>query len=323
MRVLVTGAGGFVGSAIVRSLVENGAQLHGGRRVDNVVAWLRPGGSATRLETLRADGTWSRVEADIHDWAAVDRLLAEVRPNAVVHAALDDAVYVDDDVTLDPLPALLEALGRMPGPRFVHVGSAWVLAPGIGLDESAPLDPASPYARYKARQDARLPELAERFDVPWINLRLFNVFGRFEKPTRLLPYLVSRLSAGGHADVSHGDQIRDFSDVDDAADAFRLALAAPDAACGATYHIGSGRPASVREFVGHVTAVVGGEDRVRFGAGRTRDDELPALVADPSRAERVLGWNPAPSLEERVRRAAEWWLARLDAGSRQPEGSIR
>jgi polyisoprenyl-phosphate glycosyltransferase len=241
----------------------------------------------------------------------------------VIHAALDDAVYVDDDLTLEPLPALFEALGRAPRSRFVHVGSAWVLAPGIGLDESAPLDPASPYARYKARQDAQLPELAERFDVPWINLRLFNVFGRFEKPSRLLPYLVSRLSAGGHADVSHGDQIRDFNDVDDAADAFRLALTAPDAACGATYHIGSGQPTSVREFVGHVTAVVGGQDRVRFGAGRTLDDELPALVADPSLAERVLGWNPAPPLEERVRRAANWWLARRDTESRQPEGSIR
>jgi len=319
--VLVTGAGGFVGSAVVRMLVGHRsagrAVVSGGAAVDHVVALLRPGGSIERLAELPRQGGCSIRYADLTDRLALDRLFSDVQPCAIVHAALDAETYRDlpepDEHRLNQLPldALFEGLKGARGGRFVHTGSAWVLPPGDALNESARLDPRSPYARSKARADQRVADLGDRTGVPWINLRLFNLFGRYEKPSRLLPHLVSRLVEGRDACLSHGNQVRDFNDVDDSAEAYRLALEAPESACGTIYHIGSGRGTTVREFAALVARYTGDAGRIRFEASITPDQELPCLVADPALARRVLGWSPTADLESRVRQAVQWWLNRL------------
>jgi nucleoside-diphosphate-sugar epimerase len=324
--VVVTGAGGFVGSAVVRRLVRAGTKLWDGSPIERVAAVVRPGGSAARLELLTADDPWSVEHVDVYDAQALRELLRQVRPQAVVNAALDVRVYSGARVAHTPLETLFAELSALDGARLVHAGSAWVLASGAGLAENAALDPRSPYSRHKAAEDALLPVLGGRCGVDWINLRLFNIFGRYEKPSRLLPYLVAQLSQDEPAEVSHGEQIRDFNDVDDIAEAFALALRAPVSACGALYHVGSGRATTVREFALAVGAIAGDPGRIRFGAGETPDQDVPALVAEPDRTRRVLGWEPEGALEERLRAAAEWWLARLPrpAGrGTQPEESLR
>ena len=310
--MLVTGAGGFVGSAVVRRLVRAGTELWDGSPVDCVVALLRPKSLPSRLEVLTRDDPWTVERANLQDAGALGEVLRRVRPRAVVNAALDAAVHSGKIVGHGPLETLFTELAGFEGERIVHAGSAWVLAPGVHLAEDAVVDPRSPYARHKAEEDELLPRLGERSAVGWINLRLFNIFGRYEMPSRLLPYLVSRLLHGEPADISHGDQVRDFNDVDDIAQAFALALRAPESACGALYHIGSGRATTVREFALAVAEVAGDPKLIRFGAGRTPDQDLPSLVGEPARARRVLGWRPDNSLDERLRAAAEWWLARLD-----------
>lgn len=310
--VLVTGAGGFVGSAIVRRLVLNEARFWDGAAVEHVVALLRPGGSDARLETLPLDdGTWSIDRADIHVGGALEAVLQAHKPRAVVHAALDGSAHVADDeaIVRGPLETVLAGLGR--DRRLLHAGSAWVLAAGEQLDESAGLAPFTPYALNKAREDRLLPELAEAAGVPWLNLRLFNLFGRYEKQSRLVPTLVARLSRSETVEVTHGAQLRDFNDVDVVAQAFVDALAAPPDACGAVYHIGSGRGTSVRELALGIAEIVGNSDRIRFGASESLDEHLPTLVADPSLAGAVLGWNPDLDLEARIADTVRWWLDRL------------
>ncbi len=309
--MLVTGAGGFVGSAVVRRLVRGGGELWDGSAVERVVALLRPGGSPARLQVLRPGDHWEIERADVYDGGEVREVLRRVRPRAVVNTALSGEVYSGKAVGHAPLATLFAELAALGGERVVHAGSAWVLEPGVGLDESAAVDPRSPYALHKAEEDGLLQSLGEQSGVGWINLRLFNIFGRYEKPSRLLPYLVSRLSRGEPADVSHGDQVRDFNDVDDIAEAFVQALGAPVSVCGALYHVGSGRATTVRAYALAIAAVAGDPKLIRFGAGETPDQDLPSLVADPARAQRVLGWQPEHSLEERLRDATEWWLARL------------
>ena len=219
------------------------------------------------------------------------------------------------------LESLLEGVEALADSRIVHAGSAWVLASGTRLAEDARLDPASAYARHKAGQD----RLLGQGHVPWINLRLFNVFGRYEKLSRLVPSLVVRLHRGQPAAVSHGGQVRDFNDVDDVAAAFTLALAAKDDAWNAMYHIGTGRATSARELAEMVAGVTGHADLIRFGAGTTQDQDLPALTSDPGLATRMLGWEVDTPLEQRVRSTVEWWLERLvSTDTRLPaEESIR
>jgi polyisoprenyl-phosphate glycosyltransferase len=309
--VLVTGAGGFVGSAVVRRLVGRGTILWDGSPVERVVALVRPSGSKNRLELVSAATACSVEQADVYDEAGFGSMLSRIRPHAVIHTALDAAVHTRSTVGHRPLETLFAQLAALGGARLVHAGSAWVLAPGVGLDESAAVDPRSSYAGHKAAEDKLLPVLGRRYGVDWVNLRLFNIFGRYERSSRLLPHLVARLSQGRAAAVSHGSQLRDFNDVDDVAEAFALALQAPEEACGRIYHIGSGRATTVREFAQTIAEVAGDPQLIRFGAGATADQELEALVADPALAQRVLGWTPAESLRTRLHAAAEWWLERL------------
>ncbi len=312
--VLVTGGGGFVGSAVVRRLVAGGARLWDESPVEHVVALLRPGGSDERLEDLQQDGQWSVERADVADRAAFLSVLARIRPRAIVHAALDSDVYAQEDERLvrGPLEIILEGLDDPGARRVVLVGSAWILAAGDHLNESAPLGPVNPYGRNKAHEERLLAQLAQAAGVPWLTLRLFNLFGRYEKPTRLLPSLVANLVRGAPVELTHGEQIRDFNDVDRAAQAFVEALAAPERACGAVYHIGSGRGTSVRELASRVAAMVGNGDLIRFGASETQDEDLPVLVSDPSLATKTLGWRPDQDLESALREAVGWWLPRLE-----------
>lgn len=313
--VLVTGAGGFAGSAIVRRLVGEPARFADGDPVEHVVALLRATGSTYRLDELPNNGTWSIERADVTDRDALADVLVRLRPRAIVHAALDGEAYrvVDEErFVTGPLETMLGGLAEVRGCRFLQVGSAWVLGSGERLDESAPLDPSTPYARNKARTDLLLPELAAQAGVPWINLRLFNMFGRYENEERLLPMLVARLSRGEVANLTHGKQVRDFNDVDTMAQAFVGALSAPESACGYVYHVGCGRGTTVREFAFSVAEVIGGSDRIRFGAASAEDEQLRILVADPSRAQLVLGWRPDFDLTGRIRAAVAWWLAHLE-----------
>jgi nucleoside-diphosphate-sugar epimerase len=315
VTVLVTGASGFVGSAIVRRLVRNRASL-GGARVDHIVALLGPSGSTARLDELPNDGSWSAERVDVADHERLTRLIERLRPSAIVHAALAaDAYRIEDEERLvrQPLETMLESLAGIPRARFIQAGSAWALGPGERIDEFAALAPTTVYGRNKARADELLPRLADERRVPWINLRLFNLFGRYEKSERLLPTLVDKLSRGEAAELTHGEQVRDFNDVDTAAQAFADALAAPDDACGRVYHIGSGRGTTVREFAFMVAASLGGSAGIRFGDASTDDQELAVLVADPGRARGLLGWRPDPDLSGAVRDAVEWWLAHLRA----------
>ncbi len=151
--------------------------------------------------------------------------------------------------------------------------------------------------------------------VNWINLRLFYIFGKYEGGSRLLPYLVRRLSQGNVANLSHGHQVRDFNDVDVIGQAYRLALEADESACGKVYHIGSGRGITVRRFAMAVAGVTGNASLIRFGTGQTPDQDLSCVLADPTRAQRILHWSPPSDVEAQIRKVAKWWLERIRKGT--------
>jgi nucleoside-diphosphate-sugar epimerase len=317
--ILVTGAGGFIGSAVTRRLVrwvEAGAALWDGEPIEKVCALLRPGSSDQRLETVSQSFVLEVERGDITDIRGLQDLLARHRPKAALHLGFDPSGFErqsEDEWRarhLAPLEAMFDALSRDGDARFVHTGSAWVLAPGDRLAEEAPVLPTLDYAKAKARLDEALPALHSRYGVPFVNLRLFNVFGRYEGMHRLLPHLVDCWRRGRPARLTHGEQVRDFNDVDDIAEAYRLALLCPPAACNAVYHIGSGRGVSVREFAALVRAAMGAPGEVEFDAAETRDQHVSTLVSDPGLAMRVLGWSPGDDLDSRVRAAVDWWLAR-------------
>lgn len=323
--ILITGAGGFVGSAVLRRLVrhlrERPVLISGEHEVSRVVAVLRPGGSRARFEELEPDRSWSLREVELGKPAAVRQLMNDVRPLAVVHAALDRTVHHESSDAhrearvMAPLHELLQSLAESGGRRFVHTGSAWVLPGGVDLDEETISKPDSPYAHAKDLEDRLLPIIAGAVGIEWLNLRLFNLFGRHERPDRLIPYLVARLLRGEPAELSAGGNVRDFTDVELLAEAYIRALESPATVANRVYHIGTGRGTRIADIATEVTKVVGGAELLHFGRKSTPDQGMRAQVANIDRARTCLGWNPPDDLQERVKAAAHWWSERLSTAS--------
>lgn len=317
--ILITGAGGFVGSAVTRRIVrwaEGGGIFWDGEPASDVCALLRPDSSEERLEIVRHSPVLRLERADITNTGRLQEILCRHRPKAILHLAFDRSGFAAQSEAewrachLSPIETMFDALSRSDGTRFVHTGTAWVLAPGERLDENARVAPTLEYARVKAKLDDALAPLTRKYGVPFINLRLFNIFGRYERKYRLLPHLVDQWRCGRPARLSHGNQLRDFNDVDDIAESYRLALICPPSACGALYHIGSGRGVSVRQFASMVSAAMDMSCEIELDAVWRRDQHLCSLICDPGLAMRVLGWRPADDLESRIRASVDWWIAR-------------
>lgn len=301
MRVLVTGAYGFVGNAVVRRLVEAGH--------DTVVLTHRP------ADAPRPELPVSHVfRGDIRDQEALTAALDGVQ--GVCHlAALTrvresferpeeyQAVNAGGTVTL--LDALAAASTGSETPTVVLGSTAAI----YGAPEQQPIGedtvpaPSNPYGASKLAADRALQERAEMGAVKAVSLRCFNISGAVNglgdaDESRIIPKAVA-VAAGRYPHLEmngDGDAVRDFVHVDDLARAYVMALEAPSSAPYRVYNVGA-TPASMREIVATVERVTGREVPV---VHRPPQPEPPRLVADTSRIRTDLGWRPERSSLERL-----------------------
>jgi dTDP-6-deoxy-L-talose 4-dehydrogenase (NAD+) len=284
VRVLVTGAGGFVGAHVARALVRGG---------DEVLALLRPGASRARIADVVAH---LRVaEAALEDERAVEAALAALRPEAVVHLAwyARPTDYLSSPANLDSLWATLAFVRRA-----LDAGCGKVVGLGTGLEyessdrprrESDPADPRSLYASCKLAAWAACRALARQRGAELVWARLFHVHGPGEDPARLVPSVAAALGAGRPFDLSPGLQVRDHLPVADVAAA--LAHLARPGLTG-IFNVCSGVPVTLREVAEAVGEIVGRPELLRFGARPYAPDETMFLVGDPARL-RASGWAPS------------------------------
>lgn len=305
MRVLVTGASGFVGRRLLTRLAARaGAEPCGLSRTPPPAALLPP-------ERWRS--------ADLLDAAAVRAAVEELIPDAVVHLA---AMAHPGDCARDPEGALrvardgtrglLEALP--PGARVVLASSAQVYGPPPGrpLREEDPVAPTTPYGRSKAAAEEVARGAAERGREVVI-ARPFNHSGAGQDTRYVIPALcaaVARAKATG-APVRHGNLFprRDFLHVEDVLDAYELLL--EEGVAGEAYNVASGRGAAIGEVLDLLEWVACAKVERREDPELIRGDDPPEVVGDPARL-RALGWTPRRSLLDLLR---EVWAERARAES--------
>ena len=303
MKVVISGGAGFIGSCIVRRFVREGW---------DAVAVVRPGSSRWRISDI--EDQVEIIEVDL--LGAVDDLEPASRgADAFVHAAWDTKPgrYLGAGSNVDYAAAgvaLLQALGRFSCRRFVGLGTCQEYAPsGVSLTEDAPLGPRVAYAKAKAGLGLIVETYSdtERMTAAW--LRIFNVYGPGENQERLVPYVIRRLLADEPAEVTSGYQVRDYLHVDDVASAvFHVTKSGVKGAV----NVGSGRPVRVRQVVGELVELLGGQHLVSFGGRESHPGELPFEVAD-NRKLLTTGWKQQFTLNEGLLDAVAWWDGLLQA----------
>lgn len=320
MNVLVSGAAGFIGSHLVRLLLEAG---------HNVTAIIGANTNTWRVTDILA--RLRRIECDISDRAHIERALGTEVPDVSIHLAWRgwSGPSLTAEENLSSLAASLEflrAVSQLGCRRFVGVGTCFEYDVSSGpLLESTPLRPRDLYGFCKQALSAATAELARtgKMDVAWS--RVFLVYGPYDDERRLVPSVTLSLLRGQRARTTLGDQLRDLLHVEDAASAiWAVALSS---------HVGpinvaSGQPVKVQDLVRQVADIVGRPDLLDVGGLPYRPGEPHSLVADASLLFGQVGWRPRYGLTDGLADTVEWWRRREAArgavtiGSPHPVASM-
>src|SRR6266545_4206700 len=291
MRVLLTGASGFIGRHVMRLLRDAGHEVH--------AVSSRP--APTPATTL-----W--YVADLLQPDRVRHLVGQVKPEGLVHLAwiTTPPDYWRSPENLSWVAAskqLFQAFRDAGGQRAVAAGTCaeydWRY--GYCVERLTPLAPATLYGRAKADAGSFLESLAADagFSAAWA--RLFFLLGPHEHPSRLVPSLVRDLIAGKPARCNSGALFRDFLHVEDAATAI---VALFGSAVTGPVNVASGMPVSIAAVASAVAARVGRPDLLQISAG---DDEHPLVVASTQRLKNDVGWAPRRDFAASIADAVDWW----------------
>lgn len=301
MRVMVTGAGGFVGANLVRALLERGEEPE---------AIVRPGGDVWRLEDVR--GELPLVPVDLDDAQALAEAVLERRPEVLFHLAASGGYSWQRDldamlsVNVRATEALLAA-AREVDARVVHAGSSSEYGHrDRAASELDRLEPNSHYAVTKAAATHLCRLAASTHGQVAVTLRLYSIYGPWEEPRRLMPTLVRTAGEGHWPPLVAPDTVRDFVWVGDACDAFIRAATAEFDDPGAVLNIASGTQTSLSALVEVARRVFDIEEPPQWRTMDARSWDTDVWVGDPSAATKVLGWRAGTSLDEGLRAMADW-----------------
>jgi nucleoside-diphosphate-sugar epimerase len=303
MKILVTGAAGFVGSEVCRQLIASGHE---------VLAVVAPGEDRWRLDDL--NGRVEFVPVDLFDSGSNLSEISSSRLDGAIHCAwyAKPGHYL---TAAENLPAmqgslrLFEHLWMGGCSRVVGVGTCFeyklVERP---LQEDDPVDPLTLYAATKLSTCFVGRELAKAFHGSFAWARLFYLYGPRENPVRLVPDLAAKLLAGNRVAVTEGSQVRDYLHVSDVARA--LVALVNTSSCG-VYNVGCGEPHTVKEIIQTIARSLDREDLVDFGARPPNLMDPPMVLADNRRICNETGWQPQHTLASGIADTLAWWSAQL------------
>lgn len=327
MKILITGGAGFIGSAVVRLAIARG------HHVVNLDALTYAANLENVAEAAQSD-RYAFEQADIRDRAALDRILAQHRPDAIMHLAAEShvdrsidgpAAFVETNVIgtfnmLEAARAYWTAQGRPDSFRFHHISTDEVFG-SLGetgqFTETTPYDPRSPYSASKAGSDHLVRAWAETYGLPVVLTNCSNNYGPYHFPEKLVPVVILKALSGQPIPVyGDGGNIRDWLYVEDHADALLLVL--EKGQLNRSYNIGGENEATnidlVRTICAHMDELhptgAPHADLITFVTDRPGHDRRYAI--DPTRIRTELGWRPSVTVEEGLRRTVEWYLANRD-----------
>ena len=345
MRILVTGGAGFIGSAVIRHLINE-------RNVNVInIDKLTYAGNPESLSTVASSPRYAFEQLDICDADAMLRALNVYSPDAVLHLAAESHVDRSIDAPSDFLSTnlmgtfcLLQSTlayledadsSRAERFRFLHVSTDEVYGDLHDSDgyfvEDTPYAPSSPYAATKAGSDHLVRAWGRTYGLPVLVTNCSNNYGPYQFPEKLIPHMILNALSGRPLPVyGDGQQVRDWLYVEDHAEALWTVLT--EGRVGETYNIGGNNERHnidvVREICGLLNrfspaaAGPGGfESLITFVADRPGHDSRYAI--DAGKIERELGWKPRETFETGLEKTVRWYLDNREWWMRVLDGSYR
>lgn len=346
MRILVTGGAGFIGSALIRHLIQNT-----GHQVLNLDK-LTYAGNLESLAPVDDNPRYRFVQADIADSPVVAQTLAEFQPDAIMHLAAEShvdrsidgpAAFIQTNIV--GTYSLLEStrtywLGlsaeRKAAFRFHHISTDEVYGDLHGVDdlftETTPYAPSSPYSASKAASDHLVRAWQRTYGLPVLLTNCSNNYGPYHFPEKLIPLMILNALAGKPLPVyGNGQQVRDWLYVEDHARA--LLKMVSEGKVGETYNIGGHNEQKNLDVVRAICALLEElapqkpagiaryEDLITYAQDRPGHDLRYAI--DAGKIERELGWIPQETFETGLRKTVQWYLDNLDWCRRVQDGSYQ
>lgn len=298
-RVLLTGAGGYIGRHMLDDLQSRNYEVH----------------AISRSAQAHADGiVWHAT--DLLDIPAVDALLEDLSPTHLLHLAwiTEPGVYwesSENDRWLKASEHLLESFLRNGGTRAVLAGTCaeYDWTDGHCVEDETPLRGKSRYAKTKLAFRDTAYALAKDSDLQVAWARVFFSFGPHERKERLVPAVINALLSGERAKCSDGSLVRDFMYVLDVAGAMVATL---DSDFEGDVNIASGQAMTLEDLVTRIAGKLDAADRVDFGHYPRRPDDPQKITADISRLSDAIGWTPEYDLDSALDDTIAWWQNQAD-----------
>lgn len=346
MRILVTGGAGFIGSALIRHLIETTA--HEVLNLDK----LTYAGNLESLSSIATNTRYEFVQADIADRATVDAVLERFAPHAIMHLAAEShvdrsidgpAAFIETNIvgTYSLLEAARAYWAKLPAAereafRFHHVSTDEVYGDLHGVDdlftETTPYAPSSPYSASKAASDHLVRAWHRTYGLPVLLSNCSNNYGPFQFPEKLIPLTILNALAGKPLPVyGNGLQVRDWLFVEDHARALLQVLCAGQV--GETYNIGGHNEQKNIDVVRSICALLEElapdhpagvnhyADLISFVQDRPGHDQRYAI--DASKIQRELGWTPAETFQSGLRKTVQWYLDNSEWCQHVQDGSYQ
>ena len=295
MRVLLTGAAGFIGSHIARQLARERHEVH---------ALVRPQTDLWRIEDI--ESSLQFVHGDLLDPSFI---LQSPSFESCIHLAwyVEPGKYLHSPVNKDWVEAslrLARSLRDAGCRRFVAAGTCFeYVTSDPPQRESTPTAPSTIYVQSKLELFHALQSID--MDSAWV--RFFYQYGPYEDPRRLVPLVIKSLREGREANVVTGDRLRDYLHIEDVASA--VCAVAQSTLTGAV-NIGSGVRLTGRDVVLTIGQLLDRVDLIRFGAFPYSPTEPMHILADNTKLREGTGWKPRYNLESGLRQTIEWWKSR-------------
>jgi UDP-glucuronate 4-epimerase len=327
--ILVTGAAGFIGYHVSRRLLDRGEDVVG---VDNLNDYYDPALKEARLRMLQSSDSFRFVRADIGDREAMETLFSEYRPRRVVHLAAQAGVrysltnpFAYTRSNIDGFLTILEGSRHHSIEHLVFASSSSVYGANTRqpFSEHDNVDhPVSLYAATKKANELMAHTYSSLFGIPSTGLRFFTVYGPWGRPDMALFKFTRGILAGEPIPVfNEGRMIRDFTYIDDIVEGIIRVLdhtAAADPswtgddpdparsyAPWRVFNIGNNRPIELLEYIGVIEECLG--RKANLDLLPMQPGDVPSTMADVSELEKTVGFRPATTVREGVRRFIDWY----------------